>query len=66
MSLGRLLCTDTPSATFGALADRHARLTIREHMASAEILAAMKAMGMDAGWSQSLDRLHAELRAMAT
>lgn len=47
-----------------ALTPSRTRLTIRERMVSAEILASMRAMGMEQGWSESLDRLAAELQRM--
>jgi hypothetical protein len=65
MSSGRALRTGTLGATFGARNDRRTRMTGRERMASATILATMKAMGMDAGWSRNPARLHAELQATA-
>jgi uncharacterized protein YndB with AHSA1/START domain len=50
---------------FGALTSGRTRLTIRERMVSAAILASMREMGMEQGWNESLDRLAAELRRMA-
>ena len=51
-------------AVFEALTDARMRLTIRERMVSASMLAAMRAMGMEQGWSESLDRLADEARRM--
>jgi uncharacterized protein YndB with AHSA1/START domain len=53
------------TVTFEALTPARTRLTIRERMVSAEILASMRAMGMEQGWSESLHRLGAELQRMA-
>jgi uncharacterized protein YndB with AHSA1/START domain len=53
------------SVTLEALTAARTRVTIRTTMASPELLASMKRIGMSEGWSESLDRLGQELQAMA-
>jgi uncharacterized protein YndB with AHSA1/START domain len=50
------------TVSFEALQAQRTRLTIRIRMVSAEILASMQRIGMSEGWSESLDRLGAELQ----
>lgn len=45
-----------------ALAPSRTRLTVRQRAASEAVLAALRRMGMEDGWSQSLDRLAEQLR----
>jgi uncharacterized protein YndB with AHSA1/START domain len=52
------------TVTFEAVEAQRTRLTIRTRMVSAEILASMQRIGMREGWSESLDRLGAELQRM--
>ena len=47
------------TVSFEALAGERTRLTVRSRMVSAEVLAAMRGMGMHEGWSETLDRLAA-------
>lgn len=53
------------TVSFEALTPGRTRLTIRGRVISAAILASMRAMGMEQGWSESLDRLAAEVQRMA-
>ncbi len=57
--------TMVQTIVFEPLTPGRTRLTIRERMVSAEILASMRALGMEQGWSESLERLEAELQRMA-
>jgi uncharacterized protein YndB with AHSA1/START domain len=60
--LVKIAGTMLQTVTFEPLDAARTRLTVREHMPSAAILAAMQNMGMNEGWSQSLERLAAEVR----
>ena len=51
------------SVTLEALTAARTRVTIRTTMLSAELLGSMKRLGMNGGWTESLDRLGRELQA---